>query len=302
MRALAILLLLAGCGTPEAERCTVACDLGGDLGELEGPHVDLSGVVSDLAGDDLAGDDLAGGNADLATIPCTLDCDGHGKCMVADGKMQCHCDAGYASHLTGQDCQPTAGTACDGVSCTANGSCVTQVFGGATCQCDPGYQPYGMACVQERKLFCRGTDGSLQPRGTTRCGSNGTSLDVCRDADGDGLVEWAFGVDCANGKTCATGCLGAPCPDQPCAIGTTCVPEAHGMALNVCVVTCDCTNCGTCDISMFTSSEQAVCGATSGNTPTKACNMPCPSAGDGCIPYSPGICWPLEGCFSGPPI
>ena len=44
---------------------------------------------------------------------------------------------------------------------------------------------------------------------------------------------------------------------------------------------------------------QKQCGNDDGPA-TITCNKPCPYAGHGCIPYSPPICWGMEGCMSGP--
>jgi hypothetical protein len=189
------------------------------------------------------------------------------------------------------------------VSCGTHGTCITGFMGGASCACAAGYQPYGARCIEERRIACRDRDGSLALRGTSRCSADDRALEVCNDGDGDRLVEWIFGVACAGRLACSQGCLGAPCPGQPCPVGTTCVETAHEQPLGVCVVTCDCANCGNCggDNSDGRWNDwQEHCGAASAPAVT-ACNLPCPNAGDGCIPYSPGLCWPMEGCFSAAP-
>jgi len=286
---LAAHVLGAGCRPLGADDST---NWGTDFGSGDyqpGPGTDLSGAATNPDGS-------------LEPLCLGISCEGHGTCVVRDGHAQCHCDSGYANQISVTTCVPVAGTDCAGVDCGA-GTCLIGAppVGLLSCQCDPGFVTYGTACVPERRIFCRTTDGKLASRGTTRCGANGSSLDVCRDADGDGLVEWAFGVDCAGGTTCANGCLNAACPNQPCPIGTACVTEAHGMPLGVCVPTCDCTNCGNCAAQNFSGgAQQLTCGGM--NPPQKACNSPCPNPSDGCIPYDPPICWPLEGCLSGPPF
>lgn len=240
-----------------------------------------------------------------APDPCaTVDCGGHGRCLVADGAPVCHCDDGYANRIVATNCQPSAGTVCEGVAC-GSGTCLIMIVGGAcaSCSCDPGYVPYGAACVPERRIFCRDASGMRQPRGTTRCGSDESAVEVCRDADGDGFVEWAFGVRCNAGTTCSGGCRTARCPDQACPLGTACLVSTHGIDVGVCVTSCACTRCGNCALSDFAASGsvQAYCGNRAGAPATTACEAPCPSPGDGCIPYDPALCYPIEGCFSGPP-
>jgi hypothetical protein len=199
---------------------------------------------------------------------------------------------------------PTTGP-CAGVTCSGHGVCMVQfVLQQPTCNCDPGYLAYGLGCTLERRLACRNADGSIATRGSTRCSQDDMSIEVCHDADGDRLVEWTHGVDCANGMLCSQGCLGAPCPGQPCPIGTSCVESAHGQPLGVCVAICDCQNCGNCGPDNSAgqwNDEQQYCGNGTSSPATAACALPCPNAGDGCIPYSPSICWPIEGCFSATP-
>jgi hypothetical protein len=240
-----------------------------------------------------------------APDPCaSVDCNGHGRCLVSDGAAVCHCDPGFASRVVPTNCQPVAGTVCEGVSC-GSGTCVVRIILGAMaeCSCDPGFVAYGMACVPERRLYCRDAMGARQPRGTTRCAADDSLIEVCRDADGDGFVEWAFGVTCNAGTTCSHGCREARCPDQPCPLGTTCLASTHGIPVGVCVVSCGRTRCGNCSLSDFGASHaiQAYCGNRDGAPATTACESPCPNPGDGCIPYDPPLCYPIEGCFSGPP-
>jgi hypothetical protein len=91
-----------------------------------------------------------------------------------------------------------------------------------------------------------------------------------------------------------------PCDVTTCDTDQACVSEAHCMPLGACVATCDCTNCGNCgpDNSDGRWNDwQEYCGNLNASPATMACTRPCP-AGDGCLPYSPAICWPMEGCFS----
>jgi len=228
-------------------------------------------------------------------------CSGHGTCYINAGEAMCRCDDGF--HAEGLSCVSDSGSPCDGVTCSGHGTChVIPIVERAECNCDPGYIPYGLSCVEESILGCRGSDGVFYPRGTRRCGTDDTIIEVCRDANGDGRMEWAFGANCVNGTTCSGGCLNAPCNVQPCPLETSCIQTVHGEDAWICVVTCDCSNCGNCDMQDFVDCGGCwtlYCGSP-GDPPTTLCSKPCPSPGEGCIPYTPPICWPGEGCMSGP--
>jgi hypothetical protein len=302
-----------GGGTSAGGGGGVSASGGGSVSASGGGSVSASGGGGTSASGGGGGSTATGGGSGTITPPtpggpaCTnVTCNGHGTCYTAGTSAFCECDPGYYGRLSNQQCEAAAGTACDGITCGGAGTCVSQFFGGYQCDCLPGYVSYGPACVQENKLYCRNSDGSLAPRGSTRCSADDMSIDVCADPDGDGLVDWTWGVACAGGLTCSGGCLGTKCPDQPCPIGTACVMEAHGQPLGVCVVTCDCNNCANCgpdNSDHRWDDEQEACGLmpNQAGQPTQACKQPCPSPGDGCIPYNPGICWPIEGCFSAPP-
>ncbi|HEY3356494.1 MAG TPA: hypothetical protein VGQ83_24800 [Polyangia bacterium] len=139
------------------------------------------------------------------------------------------------------------------------------------------------------------------------------------DAAADGPASCA-GVVCGRCGACAVvgGVAACTCPagyrvagadcvldPDPCATTTcdadhACVPEAHCQPLGACVATCDCGNCGNCgpDNSDGRWDDwQEYCGNLMASPATLACTRPCP-AGEGCLPYSPAICWPMEGCFS----
>jgi hypothetical protein len=233
-----------------------------------------------------------------------VDCNTHGTCLSDDTRAVCHCDPGYALNLSPTNCVTTP-AACVDMACSGHGTCQAQIYGGGQCACDPGYVGYGMGCIPERRTMCRDRSGHLTTRGTIRCSDDDTHLEVCHDGDGDGLVEWIFGATCVSGGSCAANCLGVKCPGQPCPVGTACVEEAHQQPLGVCVPTCDCSNCGNCggdNSDGRWNDMQEYCGAAPNQSPAvAACNLPCPNAGDGCIPYAPAICWPIEGCFSGTP-
>lgn len=234
-------------------------------------------------------------------------CNGHGSCYSDTSHATCLCDVGYHAVASSQNCTANMpGDACDGIDCGGFGTCVVNpVINSAQCECLPGFVAYGTACLRERRLNCRDAQGNPVGRGATRCSADDLSIETCWDEDGDGLLEWTFGVACAGGLTCSGGCLAMKCPDQPCPVGTVCVPEAHQQPLGVCVPTCDCTNCSNCGADNSDgrwNDEQESCGNQPNTSPAlQACNLPCPNAGDGCIPYNPSICWPIEGCFSAPP-
>lgn len=246
------------------------------------------------------------GEGEPPTQCAVLTCE-HGRCTRgADGQEMCLCDAGYAGNLNASACVPAAGTACAAVQCGALGTCVPGIFGGAGCECVEGAVPYGATCIDADKISCVDRDGHRASRGSIRCDATDAHLEVCHDGNGDGLMEWIFGAECVAGGSCAASCLGVICPDQPCPVGTVCVPEAHEQPLGVCVATCECNNCGNCSLSAGDNrwdDWQEHCGTApnSGGPATSSCSLPCPNAGDGCIPYDQGICWPMEGCFSAAP-
>ena len=197
------------------------------------------------------------------------------------------------------------GTPCDGMTCSGHGTCeLTSFLDAPVCRCDPGYLLVGTTtCIDEARWGCRDAAGDLVPRGTARCGTDDSIVEVCRDATGAGRMEWSWGADCNPGTTCSGGCLTAPCSVQPCPLETTCLDSLLDGAPSACVVTCDCSNCGNCDASDFADSAVRDPVRSCGNdwgAPTIACNRPCPSAGDGCLPLAPGvgICVPSQGCFS----
>jgi hypothetical protein len=251
---------------------------------------------------DQGGSGVDQGKSPDAAGPCaSKTCGTNETCIVANGQATCVCTPGYIK--SGQGCVlPAPGSPCDGQTCGGHGNCTVMAFVGAKCECFPGYISWGMTCIDLRKTGCLDAAGKYVQRGTSRCDPTDTFLEVCHDADGDGLNEWTFGANC-NKTPCSTGCLGVGCANgQACPTGTVCVPEAHEQPLYVCVPTCDCSNCGNCSMADFAASGamQANCGSQTG-TPTVACKLPCPLPGDGCIPYQPAICWPMEGCLSGAP-
>jgi hypothetical protein len=291
-------------------------DAGSDAGGGAdgGPPADAGACVQDCAGKQCGDANGCGGKCAACPDPsegcntatwqceaCSRNCGANGRCVFRNGAESCRCDPGY--HIQGAACVSDAGTPCEGVTCSGRGTCEVRPFiGNAECVCDSGYSSWGRSCADERWIGCRDQNGQFATRGTSRCDATDTFLETCRDADGDGLSEWAFGADCVS-KPCSQNCLNRGCDVQPCPLGTSCVTEAHGEPLFACVVTCDCSNCGNCDMEDFAQSGamQAQCGNPDGPAPTTACRLPCPYAGHGCIPYSPPICWGLEGCMSAAP-
>jgi hypothetical protein len=263
--------------------------------EKGGPRTDgHAGLEKGLPKPDLGPDGLG---------PCkSKTCGANELCIVsATGQATCVCTPGFIS--SAQGCVlPAPGSPCDGQTCGGHGNCSVGFYVGAQCTCFPGYIVWGLTCIDQRKTGCLDAQGNYVSRGTSRCDATDTFLEVCHDGNGDGLNEWIYGAKC-NETPCSQKCLSKGCADgQACPVGTVCVPEAHQMPLNVCVPTCDCSNCGNCSLADFAASGsmQAFCGSTS-SPPAAACKLPCPSPGDGCIPYSPAICWPMEGCLSKAP-
>lgn len=96
----------------------------------------------------------------------------------------------------------------------------------------------------------------------------------------------------ADGLNCVPACTGVTCPD-----GKTCIPGHHNQTDPLCVDTCDCSNCGNCDVDDIPSYGVSYCGNVDGSPATVTCTKPCPG-GQACIPFSTPICWPGQGCIS----
>jgi hypothetical protein len=91
-----------------------------------------------------------------------------------------------------------------------------------------------------------------------------------------------------------------PCESASCSPTEVCVGEHHCTADAVCVPTCDCSNCGNCELDNSDGRWDDMvehCGNPGSSPATATCALPCPR-GHGCIPYSPPICWPMQGCMS----
>ena len=251
-----------------------------------------------------------GCNPASACVACTKACGAKGVCVVGwEGGQHCQCAPGYYESLSG--CVPSAGSPCDGVSCSGHGTCAAgpPLFS-PECRCEGDFVSYGLACAPMHALRCIDADGSLKDKGTIRCNAANTAFEVCRDGNADGKVEWVASgsPSCAPGATC-TQCLDVKCNNgdgsggQACPTGTVCMGMVHETPVYRCQASCDCTNCGTCDPGQFTGYQRA-CGSTANGfaNPTKACTSPCPHAGDGCLPYgTSSFCFPNEGCASAAP-
>jgi len=239
-------------------------------------------------------------------VACNKTCGANGACVVGwEGGAHCKCDAGFYESLSG--CAPSAGTACEKITCAGHGTCFSgpPLFS-AECHCEGDYVSWGASCAAMHAIRCIDTDGTLKDKGTIRC--NGNAFEVCRDADGDGTVEWAQSGTPTCGKTCNE-CLSAKCDNgdgtggQACPTGTVCMGKVHETDVYACVASCDCSNCGTCDPGQFNGYQRA-CGSNDDSfaNPTKVCKSPCPHAGDGCLPYGQfSFCFPNEGCASAAP-
>jgi hypothetical protein len=173
-----------------------------------------------------------------------------------------------------------SGDPCAGVTCSGHGTCSVQM-GQATCACQPGYHAVGADCAMDET--CSGKS----------CGTCGFCMVMGGVATCTCPQDYAW-----NGTDCKL--TFDPCATANCAADQACVPEAHCQALGACVDTCDCSNCPSCtpDNSDGKWNDwQQFCGPDPAQTtPTMACNKPCAN-GDGCLPYTTQICWPLEGCF-----
>ena len=79
--------------------------------------------------------------------------------------------------------------------------------------------------------------------------------------------------------------------------------KVHETDVYVCMPSCNCENCGTCDPDDFTGWQRS-CGSNTDDfsSATIACSSPCARASDGCLPYGQfAFCFPNEGCASGAP-
>lgn len=228
-----------------------------------------------------------------------------------EGGQDYQCEPGYYETLQG--CMAVAGSVCDGVSCSGHGTCFAgPLFNQPVCHCEGGLLEYGNACAPLHKLRCVDRNGTLQDKGIVRCTTDDTGYEVCRDGDGDGDGECVSSgsARCTARSTCSV-CKGTKCKagdgtgGQPCPSGTVCMAKVHeiDVYVYVCVASCDCTHCGTCDPAQFTGYQRA-CGS-SGNTfdgATMACKSPCPHANEGCLPCGQfAFCFPSEGCARAAP-
>jgi len=104
---------------------------------------------------------------------CTKQCGPQGTCVLGweDGP-HCQCAPGY--HDTYGGCEPSAGTACDGVTCNGHGTCFTgPPFFGAECRCEGDYVRYGSTCSPRNKLRC--IDRDARSRTAARSGAAPTT-------------------------------------------------------------------------------------------------------------------------------
>jgi hypothetical protein len=170
---------------------------------------------------------------------------------------------------------------CAGVTCSSLGSCVVNGSNQAECDCNDGYHDVGLTCVVDES--CDGVDCG-------RCSScelvEGIATCTCPD---DFVYQQGFG--CTPSPD--------PCDGVECGTDQICISEHHCTPDAVCVDTCDCSNCGDCDMEEFVSSGAwaLYCGGGESGPATVACTKPCPNGG-GCIPYSTPICWGGQGCMS----
>lgn len=191
--------------------------------------------------------------------------------------------AGSSSDASLPDATTDSGPgACDGVTCSGHGKCAV-ADGGASCTCDPGYHAVALACEADES--CTGVT----------CGRCAT----CEVVGGKATCTCPAQMKPDGNQGCVVD--PDPCATTTCGADEYCVPEAHCAPLGACVKTCDCSNCPNCSPDNSDgkwNDWQEYCGAAPDQSPaTMTCTRPC-APGEGCIPYSPSICWPMEGCFS----
>lgn len=202
---------------------------------------------------------------------------------ITDGAVDSFADV--VGDTAGKDAQNDTGkfdaSSCSGVSCSGQGTCTLGDGGQALCSCKAGYHAEALACVPDET--CAGHT----------CGSCGTCGVLGGKAVCNCPANYTFnGVDCRPTID--------PCSPNPCDSDHACVPEAHCMVLGTCVAICDCSNCGNCGSDNSDgrwNDMQEYCGNLNSSPATASCTRPC-APGEGCIPYSPQICWPMEGCLS----
>lgn len=171
---------------------------------------------------------------------------------------------------------------CAAVLCSGHGSCVVGAGDQPECDCEQGYHAVGLECVVDE------TCSGVQCDGRCRLCEVIEGLAECVCPDG-----FAFdGNDCRPSPD--------PCDQVTCNAGWSCIPEHHCTIDPTCVPNCDCSNCGTCSMQDFVNAGTQVlyCGSGQSAPATMACTNPCPPGWGGCLPYSPGICWPAQGCMS----
>ncbi len=164
---------------------------------------------------------------------------------------------------------------CSGVTCSGHGTCAPGDGGQAACTCEKGYQASGLNCV------------SNQLCAAVQCGR----CQECAIVNGVATCTCLAGFKPNGADSCTPD--PNPCDTANCVPGQEqCVTEVHCVPSGMCVPTCDCSNCANCGPGSAWGTQ---CQDADGGP--LACNKPCPN-GDTCLPYSPGMCWPGEGCYS----
>jgi hypothetical protein len=173
----------------------------------------------------------------------------------------------------------STGSDCTGQTCSGVGTCVMGDGGTPSCECPEGYYDEGLECLPD-------------PPCDLECG-------YCAHCDVvDGVPQCAcpegwslMGTDCSPSNEA--------CEGFPCGEGQVCVPAHHCQIDPMCLDTCDCSNCGDCDMDDMVAANGApmYCGGGTTGPATMACNRPCPGGGT-CIPYSTPICYYYGGCVS----
>ena len=112
------------------------------------------------------------------------------------------CNAGLTCN-TRNICEQDTSDPCDGVACSGHGTCVDN-DGTAECDCDTGYHPDGLDCVQDEDVCagvtCSGHGTCVDNDGTAECdcdtGYHPDGLDCVQDED------VCAGVTCSGHGTC----------------------------------------------------------------------------------------------------
>lgn len=176
--------------------------------------------------------------------------------------------------------------ACQGVTCSGQGTCSVNGQGNAVCKCNPGYKnASGNSCIPENAIDpCQGKTCSapvgvciVDPLGNPECSCNagyqpGPNF-TCQPGSGGNVCQ---GQTCSNNGTCVVDPFGAP--------ECQCNTGYHPGPNLTCEGNCDGVNC----------SNNGTCSLNGSGNPVCTCNAGYQRGTD------PTTCVPLPGSTTGP--